>query len=63
MAHVEEAIQAELNSLSKHDVFGPVIQTPKGVMLVGYKWVFERKRNEKNKIIRYKAWLVAQGFS
>jgi hypothetical protein len=32
-------------------------------MPVGYKWVFVRKRNEKNEIIRYKARLVAQGFS
>ena len=30
---------------------------------VGNKWVFVRKRNEKNKIVRYKARLVAQGFS
>jgi TRAP-type mannitol/chloroaromatic compound transport system permease large subunit len=29
---------------------------------VGYKWIFIRKRNEKNKIVRYKARLVAQGF-
>jgi hypothetical protein len=32
-------------------------------MPVGYKWIFVRKRNEKNEIIRYKARLVAQGFS
>jgi hypothetical protein len=32
-------------------------------MPVGYKWVFVRKRNKKNEIIRYKARLVAQGFS
>ena len=32
-------------------------------MLVGYIWVFVRKQNEKNEIIRYKARLVAQGFS
>ena len=32
-------------------------------MPVEYKWVFVRKRNEKNEIIRYKAQLVAQGFS
>jgi hypothetical protein len=32
-------------------------------MPVGYKWVFVRKHNEKNEIIRYKARLVAQGFS
>ena len=30
---------------------------------VGYKWVFVRKRNEKNEVLRYKARLVAQGFS
>ena len=32
-------------------------------MPVGYKWVFVCKRNEKNEVIRYKARLVAQGFS
>ena len=59
----KEAIQVELNSLIKHEVFGLVVWTPEGIMPVGYKWVFVRKRNEKNEIIKYKAWLVAQGFS
>ena len=36
----KEAMQAELNSLMKGHVFGPIVQTPKGVKLVGYKWVF-----------------------
>jgi hypothetical protein len=58
----KEAIQAELNSLSKREVFGPVVQAPEGVSPVGYKWVFVRKRNEKNEIVKYKARLVAQGF-
>jgi Reverse transcriptase (RNA-dependent DNA polymerase)/GAG-pre-integrase domain/Integrase core domain len=58
-----EAIQAELKSLEKREVFGPVVQTPKGVKPVGYKWVFVRKRNEKNEVTRYKGRLVAQGFS
>ena len=30
---------------------------------VSYKWVFVRKHNDKNEIVRYKACLVAQGFS
>jgi len=30
---------------------------------VGYRWVFVRKRNENGEIVRYKARLVAQGFS
>jgi hypothetical protein len=59
----KEAIQAELNSLEKREVFGPVVLTPEDVKPVGYKWVFVRKRNEKNEIVRYKARLVAQGFS
>ncbi|RVW79949.1 Retrovirus-related Pol polyprotein from transposon TNT 1-94 [Vitis vinifera] len=50
----------ELNSLTKREVFGPVVQTPEDVKPVGYKWVFVRKRNENNEIIRYKARLVAQ---
>ena len=47
----------------KRDVIGPIVQIPKGVKPVGYKWVFVRKRNENNEIIRYKARLVTQGFS
>ena len=59
----KDAIQAELHSLNKQNIFGPIIPMPKIVKPVGYKWVFVRKRNEKNEIIRYKARLVAQGFS
>jgi hypothetical protein len=58
----KEAIQAELNSLAKHEAFGYVVQTPEGVSLVGYKWVFVQKSNEKNKIVRYRVRLVAQSF-
>jgi hypothetical protein len=59
----KDAIEAELNSLHKRQVFGPVVRTPEGVKPVGYKWVFVRKRNENGEIVRYKARLVAQGFS
>ena len=59
----KEAMQVELNSLTKRKVFGPIVQTPEDVKSVEYKWVFVRKHNENNEIIRYKAWLVAQGFS
>jgi len=57
-----DTIQAELNSLAKQEVFGPVTRIPNGVKPVGYKWVFVRKRNEKGEITRYKTQLVAQGF-
>ena len=39
----KDAIEAELNSLSKHEVFGPIVLTSDGVKPVGYKWVFVRK--------------------
>ena len=53
----------ELNSLKKRGVFGPIIRTPYDVKPVGYKWVFVRKRNEHGEVVKYKARLVAQGFS
>ncbi|KAJ9541050.1 hypothetical protein OSB04_027556 [Centaurea solstitialis] len=59
----KDAIQVELDSLNKRKVFGPIVLTPEAVTPVGNRWVFVRKRNEKNEIMRYKARLVAQGFS
>ncbi|KAK4391512.1 Retrovirus-related Pol polyprotein from transposon RE1 [Sesamum angolense] len=59
----KKAIQDELDSLNKREVFGPIIPTPKGVKPVDYKWVFVRKRNEQNEVVRYKTRLVAQGFT
>ncbi|KAJ9542696.1 hypothetical protein OSB04_029202 [Centaurea solstitialis] len=59
----QEPKSTELSSLTKREVFRHVVRTPEGVKPVGYKWVFVRKRNDKNEIVRYKARLVAQGFS
>jgi hypothetical protein len=59
----KEAIEAELASLKKRDVFSSVIPTPPKTFPVGFKWVFIRKRNENNEVVRYKARLVAQGFT
>jgi Reverse transcriptase (RNA-dependent DNA polymerase) len=59
----KDALKAKLDSHEKRNVFGSVILTPKNVNSVGYKWVFTIKKNEKNKIVRYKARLVAQGFT
>ena len=44
-------------------MFGPVSLTPPHIRPVGHKWVFVRKRNERNEVVRYKARLVAQGFT
>ena len=52
-----------MTSFAKCEVLGHVVQTPKDVKPVGYKWVFVRKRNKNDEIVRYKAQLVAQDFS
>ena len=59
----KQAIQVQLDSLAKRNVFRPVTPTSPHVKAVSYKWVFVRKRNEKNEIMYYKARLVMQGFS
>jgi hypothetical protein len=59
----KEVIEVELNSLKKRKVFTEVIPTSPRVFPVGFKWVFIRKRNKYNEMIRYKARLVAQGFT
>jgi hypothetical protein len=59
----KEAIKEELDSLWKREVFSNVIPTPPRTYPIGFKWVFIQKRNENNEVVRYKARLVAQGFT
>jgi hypothetical protein len=59
----KEAIEAKLNSLKKRKVFTDVIPTPPRIFLVRFIWVFIRKRNENIEVVRYKARLLAQGFT
>ena len=60
----KEVIQIELNSLLKLGVFCKIqSEMPIGHTPVGYHWVFVRKRNYKEEVIRYKERFVAQGFT
>jgi hypothetical protein len=59
----KEVIETELDSLRKREVFNNVRPTPPMTYPVGFKWVFIQKWNEKNEVVRYKARLVAQGFT
>ena len=59
----KEAIQEELASLKKREVFSSVIATPPRTFPVVFKCVFIREQNENNEVVRYKARLVAQGFT
>jgi hypothetical protein len=56
-------IVTELASLYKRKVFSAVMPTPRDIFPMGYKWVFIRKQNKNDEVVRYKARLVAQGFT
>ncbi|CAK9816510.1 Retrovirus-related Pol polyprotein from transposon TNT 1-94 [Anthophora quadrimaculata] len=58
----KNAIREELDSLSNRNTW-EVTELPKGRKCIGCKWVFKLKTNTEGKITRYKARLVAQGFS
>ena len=52
----------EMESMKFNDVWD-LVELPKDRKPVGCRWVFKRKMNAYNCIERYKARLVAQGFS
>ena len=58
----QTTLQAEYQSLRKHNVFGTLVTTLT-TRLVGHKLIFVRKRNAQEEIVRYKVRLVAQGFT
>ena len=60
------AIDSELASLKKHQTWkelGKNDGPENSENVVGSKWVFDLKTNKKGEILRYKARLVAQGFT
>jgi len=38
------------------------VDAPKGVNIVGSKWVFREKKDTAGNVVQYKARLVAQGY-
>jgi Reverse transcriptase (RNA-dependent DNA polymerase) len=57
-----DAVDAELASLNEHHTWD-VVPLPVDANLVCAKWVFRLKRDSEGKVHRYKARLVARGFS
>ena len=58
----KEAMAAEMQSLQDNSVW-ELVDLPKERKPLGCKWVFKVKTNEEGEVERYKARLVAQGFS
>ena len=58
----KEAMDAEIGQLKEMGTWQET-ELPKGRKAIGCKWVFLKKRDEHGKIIKFKARLVAQGFS
>ena len=57
-----QAIKEELNAISDNETW-EIADLPLGRRSVGSKWVFKEKKDSNGKTIRFKARLVAQGFS
>jgi hypothetical protein len=57
----KDAMQAELDSLIKHGTF-TLVPRMEGMPLIPTKWVFKIKRDEKGRVDKYKARIVAKGF-
>ena len=58
----KEAADSEYDSLIKNHTWD-LVEPPEGKNIVGCKWVFKLKHNADGSIDRYKARLVAQGYS
>ena len=57
-----EAIRSEMSSLMRNETWS-LVPRPVNKNVVGSKWIFKLKRNPDGSIERYKARLVAQGFT
>ena len=58
----EEAINAELKSLDDAHTWN-VVKCPQNTNIISCKWVFKIKKNSAGEIDKYKAQLVARGFT
>uniref|UniRef100_A0A2N9I7X4 Integrase catalytic domain-containing protein n=1 Tax=Fagus sylvatica TaxID=28930 RepID=A0A2N9I7X4_FAGSY len=56
------AMKEEMNSMKSNGVWD-LVELPNGVKAIGCKWVFKTKKDSLGNIERYKAILVAKGFT
>ena len=58
----KKAMKEELDLMAKYEVWD-VVDKPEDTNIVGSRWVFRIKRDSNGKILKYRARLVAQGFT
>ena len=58
----QSAMSNEIDSLQKNDVWD-LVPLPQGRKTVGSKWIYKKKVDADGNVARYKARLVAQGFT
>ena len=55
-------MQEELEQFSRNEVWD-LVPRPEGTNVIGTKWVYKNKSDEKGVVTRNKARLVAQGYT
>ena len=60
--HWQEACTTEYNTLVENQTW-EIVDLPEGAVAVGSGWVFKKKINADGTVERYKARIVAKGFS
>ena len=57
-----DAMNEEIKSMKDNDIWD-LVTLPESVEPIGCKWIFKTKRNSKGDVERYKAHLVAKGYT
>ena len=57
-----QAMNDEMKSIQKTNTWN-LVELPEGRVPISNKWIYKKKRNEMGEVIRYKARLVARGFT
>jgi len=61
--HWEGAMKKELQSIEENNTWEEIATIPDGANLVSSKWVYKTKLGARGEIIKFKARIVARGFS
>ncbi|RVW25663.1 Retrovirus-related Pol polyprotein from transposon RE1 [Vitis vinifera] len=56
------AMDSEINSIEKNQTW-KLTDLPAGAKTIGVKWIYKTKLNKLGEVDKYKAWLVAKGYS